>query len=50
MNLVFELFDQDSIINARASAQNEVETYNSNVDLCSVISHQNEIYPKDEHS
>ena len=33
MNLVFELFDQDSIINARASAQNEVETCNRNVQL-----------------
>ena len=46
MNLVFELFDQDSVINANNDRIEDIDfqaiTFN--------VTSQNEIYPKDDHS
>ena len=46
MNLVFELFDQDSVINAN---NDKIDNIAVQATKFNVIS-QNEIYPKDDYS
>ena len=46
MNLVFELFDQDSVINANIDKIDDIAVQATEFNVIS----QNEIYPKDDYS